>query len=114
MVDANAKLLEQKLDVYEKILSKQKYLAGDEFTLADLFHVPWGAKLPAAGIHAIEERPNVARSVVLFILVPPFDNISLEGGSRASQTVLLGKPSKMESCPLSRSSVHSSLSFRYL
>lgn len=61
VVEANTKILEQKLDVYERILSKQKYLAGDEFTLADLFHVPWGVRLPAAGVNAIEERPNVAK-----------------------------------------------------
>jgi glutathione S-transferase len=28
------------LDGYERILSKQKYIAGDGLTLADLFHVP--------------------------------------------------------------------------
>lgn len=53
--------LTQKLDVYERILSKQKYLAGDELTLADLFHLPYGALLPVAGVYLIQERPNVAR-----------------------------------------------------
>ena len=53
--------LEPKLDVYEKILSKQKYLAGDELTLADLFHLPYGTLLAQAGSNAIEVRPNVAR-----------------------------------------------------
>ncbi|KAJ7043756.1 glutathione transferase [Mycena alexandri] len=33
-------LLEEKLPGYERILSKTKYLAGDEITLADLFHIP--------------------------------------------------------------------------
>ena len=61
VVEANAKILGERLDAYEKILSKQKYLAGDKFTLADLCHAPWAVKLPAAGVHAIEERPNVAR-----------------------------------------------------
>ncbi|WOK99908.1 glutathione S-transferase F12 [Canna indica] len=32
--------LDQVLEVYEKHLSKSKYLAGDEFTLADLTHIP--------------------------------------------------------------------------
>jgi len=27
---------------YEVLLNKQKYLAGDVVTLADLFHLPWG------------------------------------------------------------------------
>ncbi|KAF5342695.1 hypothetical protein D9611_002058 [Ephemerocybe angulata] len=61
VVDSLIKQLEQKLDVYEQILSKQKYLAGDELTLADLFHLPYGALLPAVGSNAIQERPNVAR-----------------------------------------------------
>ncbi|KAH6907359.1 glutathione S-transferase [Coprinopsis sp. MPI-PUGE-AT-0042] len=51
----------RKLDVYDKILSKQKYLAGEDLTLADLFHLPFGALLPAAGSNAIADRPNVAR-----------------------------------------------------
>ncbi|QRW21122.1 glutathione S-transferase [Rhizoctonia solani] len=34
--------LDAKLDGYERILAKQKYLAGDIFTLADLFHLPYG------------------------------------------------------------------------
>lgn len=53
--------LEKRLDVYDQILAKQKYVAGDEFTLADLFHIPYGVLLPAAGSNAIEARPNVAR-----------------------------------------------------
>ncbi|KAM6497623.1 Glutathione S-transferase, C-terminal-like protein [Amanita muscaria] len=56
--------LAAKLDVYEKILSKQKYLAGDEVTLADLFHLPYGAKLFHADVGAgdlIDSRPNVKR-----------------------------------------------------
>ncbi|KAF5341961.1 hypothetical protein D9611_001078 [Ephemerocybe angulata] len=55
--------LEKNLDVYEKILSKQKYLSGDAITLADLFHIPPAVALPAAGSTAIETRPNVARWV---------------------------------------------------
>ncbi|KAJ7097165.1 thioredoxin-like protein [Mycena belliarum] len=35
--------LSAKLEVYEIILGKQKYLAGDEITLADLFHLPYGS-----------------------------------------------------------------------
>ena len=51
-----------KLDIYEKILSKQKYLAGDEVTLADLFHLPLGAKLFDVGLGGlITDRLNVKR-----------------------------------------------------
>ncbi|KAM6499649.1 putative glutathione S-transferase [Amanita muscaria] len=56
--------LAAKLDVYEKILSKQKYLAGDELTLADLFHIPKGVKLfypDVGGADLINSRPNVQR-----------------------------------------------------
>ncbi|EEC00068.1 hypothetical protein MPER_00071 [Moniliophthora perniciosa FA553] len=34
--------LEAKLKAYEVILGKQKYLGGNEITLADLFHLPYG------------------------------------------------------------------------
>ncbi|KAF6746674.1 glutathione S-transferase, partial [Ephemerocybe angulata] len=53
--------LKAMLDVYEGILSKQAYLAGDEVTLADLFHVASGVRLQLAAIGAIETRPNVCR-----------------------------------------------------
>ncbi|TRM64616.1 thioredoxin-like protein [Schizophyllum amplum] len=53
--------LDKKLEGYEAILSKQKYLAGDEVTLADLFHLPYGSLLPKIGFNGLEEKPNVAR-----------------------------------------------------
>ncbi|KAJ2923723.1 hypothetical protein H1R20_g13374, partial [Candolleomyces eurysporus] len=59
--NALIKKLEAKLDVYDQILSKQKYLGGDEFTAADLFHLPYGSLLPTIGSNAIESRPNVAK-----------------------------------------------------
>jgi glutathione S-transferase len=30
------------LDVYEKVLAERKFLTGDDLTLADIFHVPYG------------------------------------------------------------------------
>ncbi|KIY53072.1 glutathione S-transferase [Fistulina hepatica ATCC 64428] len=53
--------LNNKLDAYDAILSKQKYLAGDELTLADLFHLPYASVLPAVGCNYLETKPNVAR-----------------------------------------------------
>ncbi|KAH7099212.1 glutathione S-transferase [Auriculariales sp. MPI-PUGE-AT-0066] len=47
--------LEPKLDGYERILSKSKYLAGDVLTIADLAHLPYGWKLRTT------PRPNLAR-----------------------------------------------------
>ncbi|KAH9477390.1 Glutathione S-transferase hmp2 [Psilocybe cubensis] len=61
LVESSLTRLAANLDVYEKILSKQKYLGGEEITLADLYHLPCGTLLPAAGTDVIEARPNVAR-----------------------------------------------------
>ncbi|KAG2123007.1 glutathione S-transferase [Suillus cothurnatus] len=54
--------LQPKLDAYDLILSKQKYLAGDSVTLADLVHLPYGAFFYGAGFaEAFDSRPNLAR-----------------------------------------------------
>ncbi|KAJ7144159.1 glutathione S-transferase [Mycena epipterygia] len=60
--DQEVAALSAKLDVYEVILGKQKFLAGDEFTLADLFHVSSGCLLEPAGCDLLTTTgPNVAR-----------------------------------------------------
>ena len=78
--------MESKLDGYEAILGKQKYLAGDvrsmrfdlvpkilsdellvqEVTLADLFHLPNGSLVfERLGLGSLEEkRPNVQRQAI--------------------------------------------------
>ncbi|EDR07430.1 uncharacterized protein LACBIDRAFT_298606 [Laccaria bicolor S238N-H82] len=61
LVDELLGNLDKRLDVYNQILSKQKYVAGEEVTLADLFHIPYGALLPAAGSNLLDTKPNVAR-----------------------------------------------------
>jgi glutathione S-transferase len=53
--------LSANLDVYDQILSKQKYLGGEELTLADLYHLPYGSMLPVAGSNVIETKPHVAK-----------------------------------------------------
>ncbi|KAK7434764.1 hypothetical protein VKT23_020042 [Stygiomarasmius scandens] len=56
------KTLSLKLDGYEKILSKQKYLAGNEITLIDLFHLPYGSLLTEAGSDLMTTKgPNLTR-----------------------------------------------------
>ncbi|KZT29988.1 glutathione S-transferase [Neolentinus lepideus HHB14362 ss-1] len=62
-VEEYATTLSGKLDGYEKILSKQRFVAGDNLTLADLFHLPYGALLSQCGYPWLEngKRPNVAR-----------------------------------------------------
>ncbi|KAJ7490942.1 glutathione S-transferase [Mycena latifolia] len=58
---AVAKLSEH-LDVYEAVLGKQRFLGGDEITLADIFHVSFGAFLARAGCNLMTTKgPNVAR-----------------------------------------------------
>ncbi|TFL00682.1 glutathione S-transferase [Pterulicium gracile] len=56
-------VLSTKLDTYEKILSNQKYLAGDTITLADINHLPYGSMLPLLKLDTLENpaRPHVAR-----------------------------------------------------
>ncbi|PFH45941.1 hypothetical protein AMATHDRAFT_77876 [Amanita thiersii Skay4041] len=53
--------LDEKLEVYDKVLSKQRYLGGNELTLADLFHLPYGTSLALAGSDLMTNRPNVTR-----------------------------------------------------
>ncbi|KAF8595192.1 glutathione S-transferase [Ceratobasidium sp. AG-I] len=50
-----------KMDGYERILSKQKYLAGENFTLADLFHLPYGSFVNQVDPTIIGSKPNVKR-----------------------------------------------------
>ncbi|CAE6455670.1 hypothetical protein ACGC1H_005795 [Rhizoctonia solani] len=51
--------LNAKMDGYERILSKQKYLAGNTFTLADLFHLPYGAMLDQLEPSVLSSKPHV-------------------------------------------------------
>ncbi|KAF8214800.1 glutathione S-transferase [Mycena galopus ATCC 62051] len=54
--------LKEKLAVYDVILSKSKFLAGDEFTLADLCHYSYAPLLADGGIDVMTSQgPNVAR-----------------------------------------------------
>ncbi|KAF5371759.1 hypothetical protein D9758_003514 [Tetrapyrgos nigripes] len=60
--DESIKTLSAKLDAYEKILAEQKYMGGDELTLADLFHLPSGSLLATAGSDLLTSKgPNVTR-----------------------------------------------------
>ncbi|CAE6447761.1 unnamed protein product [Rhizoctonia solani] len=46
---------------YERILSKQKFLAGDNLTLADLFHLPYGKIIYDLEPQLYSKRPNLTR-----------------------------------------------------
>ncbi|TCD64728.1 hypothetical protein EIP91_003684 [Steccherinum ochraceum] len=56
--------LNSTLDVYEQILSQQKYLAGDHVTLADLFHLSLGTLLTEfakVDVMTTDKRPHVQK-----------------------------------------------------
>ncbi|KAK6154205.1 hypothetical protein DH2020_013844 [Rehmannia glutinosa] len=61
VVDHHQATLAQILDVYESRLSQSKYLGGDEFSLADLHHIPIINNLFGTKIKALfEARPHVS------------------------------------------------------
>jgi len=51
------------LHIYDDILGKQKYIGGDVFTIADVFHVPYFVLLTKIGEleKLYEGLPNVER-----------------------------------------------------
>ncbi|KAJ7302778.1 glutathione S-transferase [Mycena albidolilacea] len=61
VVDAQLEILDKKLEGYEAILSEQRYVAGDSFTLADLFHIPYAPLVASGGSDIMTRKPNVAR-----------------------------------------------------
>ncbi|POS82765.1 hypothetical protein EPUL_005866 [Erysiphe pulchra] len=62
VVAAEAKKLDEVFQGYEAILSKQPYLAGQEITLADMLHVPYGKKIRDLGYKSIFEKyPHVEK-----------------------------------------------------
>lgn len=60
LVSSQVAALDAALAVYEGILSKQPYLAGNELTLADLFHLPYGQMTKDVGYaHIFAKYPAV-------------------------------------------------------
>ena len=62
-VEEHRKKTSDCLDVYEKILKDKQYVCGNDFTIADIFHIPYAAMaVGAAGQSDLFEnpaRPNV-------------------------------------------------------
>ncbi|PPQ66631.1 hypothetical protein CVT24_006923 [Panaeolus cyanescens] len=74
--------LEEKLEAYNGILGRQKYLAGDTLTLADLYHLPYGTLLnEIPGCEVMRKYPNVARW---------FDELSSRQSWREIQAMIKG------------------------
>ncbi|KAH8589546.1 putative glutathione-S-transferase theta, GST [Bisporella sp. PMI_857] len=60
IAEDNTVRLAANLDIYNKILGQQQYMAGDEFSLIDIFYMPAVNMLIQAGQgHLFEERPNL-------------------------------------------------------
>ncbi|KAF7362665.1 Glutathione S-transferase [Mycena venus] len=69
-----------KLEVYEVILGKHKFLAGDEFTLADLFHFSYAPMLEYAAVDIMTSSgPNVKRWWNDLISRPAWVKLKAEG-----------------------------------
>ncbi|KAJ7871037.1 glutathione S-transferase [Mycena leptocephala] len=72
--------LEAKLDVYEVILGKHNFLAGDEFTLADLFHLSYVVWIELSGIDVMTSGgPNVKRWWTELVSRPAWVKLVAEG-----------------------------------
>ncbi|KAJ6451665.1 hypothetical protein C8R47DRAFT_1204490 [Mycena vitilis] len=61
VIDEQLAILDKKLDGYERILAKHRYVAGDKLTLVDLFHLPYGPLAASGGSDIFSRRPNVSR-----------------------------------------------------
>ncbi|KAJ7676995.1 glutathione S-transferase [Mycena polygramma] len=73
-------VLSAKLDVYETILGKQRFLAGDEITLVDLFHLLYAVVFGLGGLDLMTKKgPNLARWWNVLISRPAWVKIQKEG-----------------------------------
>jgi glutathione S-transferase len=56
-----------KMPAFEHLLAHNKYVAGDNITIADLYYLPYGSMLAPQGFKFLEDTekyPNVARYVL--------------------------------------------------
>ncbi|KAJ6529608.1 glutathione S-transferase [Mycena capillaripes] len=77
IVDEQLPILDKKLEAYEAILSRHRYLAGDKLTLADLFHIPYAPYVALSG-DIMTRRPNLARWYNELVSRPSW--LAYEGG----------------------------------
>ncbi|KAJ7435990.1 hypothetical protein B0H11DRAFT_2112011 [Mycena galericulata] len=61
VVEKELAALDKNLDRYDRILAKQRYVAGDTLTLVDLFHLPYAPYVALGGSDLMTRKPNVAR-----------------------------------------------------
>ncbi|KAJ7775494.1 glutathione S-transferase [Mycena metata] len=82
VIDETLVALAEKLDAYEAILDKQKFAAGNEFSLVDIFYLMYAPLLASrAGIDVMTkaERPNVTRWWNELIGRPAWVKLQAEG-----------------------------------
>ncbi|KAJ7728275.1 thioredoxin-like protein, partial [Mycena maculata] len=90
VVEAQLETLGKKLDAYDVILGKQRYVAGDVcLTLADLFHIPYAPMLAVVGgSNIMTKNPDVARCDVL----TPSGKIKFDGPCCRWYNELVARP----------------------
>lgn len=60
VIKENLEALEKILDVYETRLSSQEYIGGDNYSIADISHIPYAYMLLKSGFkEPFKSRPNV-------------------------------------------------------
>lgn len=65
LVQHHIKILEENLKVFDTILAKRKYMAGDRLTLVDFFYLPLGSMLAE-----VSPSPHVmSRSATVCLLM---------------------------------------------
>ncbi|XP_047972482.1 glutathione S-transferase-like [Salvia hispanica] len=65
------------LDIYEARLGKSKYLGGDDFSLADLHHIPIVSNLQKTKVKAVfDARPAVAAWAATLLARPAWQKIN--------------------------------------
>jgi glutathione S-transferase len=62
VVKSHLAMLDANLALYDKILSKQKYLAGDQISLPDLYHLPYATMCKENGLtEVLAKYPAVSK-----------------------------------------------------
>lgn len=76
VVENELKMLETVLDVYEKRLSEVSFIGGDEFSIADISHIPYTNYMLRCGYKELyKSRPNVYRWVKQIIKRSSVDSV---------------------------------------
>ncbi|KAJ6566271.1 glutathione S-transferase [Mycena capillaripes] len=81
VLDEGLAEIRAKLDVYEVILGKHRFLAGDEFTLADLFYLIYANPKTSSALNSLmtSHGPNVKRWWNEVISRPAWVKLAAEG-----------------------------------